>query len=231
MDVVGRRRLRLDLLAQLSHEDAQGGKVAALRAAPDLAQDVAVCEHAPHVSREEAEQAVLDGREMQLVPCESHHARGIVDHQVAVLEGRLSGLVRRGHVGEVAFGGAQACQQLAHREGLGEVVVGAGIERPDLVGVPRACRHHDDGDARPRPDLADDVDPIHVGEAEVEQDHVGWVRDDGGDGRVAPGRRAVLIVVQLESRGDEASDGRIVLHYEHARLAPTHLWAPPRWEG
>src|SRR5678816_2254857 len=38
--------------------------------------------------------------------------------------------------------------ELVHAEGLGDVVVGAGIETADLVGLLRARRQHDDGHER-----------------------------------------------------------------------------------
>jgi len=64
-------------------------------------------------------------------------------------------------------------QQLAHHERLGHVVIGAGVERADLVaGVGPAGQHDDDRRLAAAAQLADDLDPFDIGEAEVEDDRV-----------------------------------------------------------
>ncbi len=58
-------------------------------------------------------------------------------------------------------------------ERLRHVVVGAGVERVDLLGGVGAARQHEDRHLRPRPHGADDVDALDLRHAEVEQDEVG----------------------------------------------------------
>jgi hypothetical protein len=73
---------------------------------------------------------------------------------------------------------AHAGEQLAHAEGLGQVVVGASVEGRDLVvlGAPR--RQHDDRDLRPPAQATDQVDAVAVGQAEVEEHQVRGVLGD-----------------------------------------------------
>src|SRR5438552_803767 len=62
----------------------------------------------------------------------------------------------------------QPGEQLVHPEGLGDVVVGAGVERLYFGELGVAGRQHDDGHARPGPEGAEDVDATHARQAEVE---------------------------------------------------------------
>ncbi len=63
-------------------------------------------------------------------------------------------------------------EELVHREGLGDVVVGAGIERGDLDRFRVARRQDDDRRRAPAPQGGRDGHAVHVGEPEVEDDDV-----------------------------------------------------------
>jgi hypothetical protein len=67
---------------------------------------------------------------------------------------------------------AEPGQELAHRERLGHVVVGAGIERADLVAGAGPAGQHDDRRPVPAAQLDDDLGATDVGQAEVEDDRV-----------------------------------------------------------
>ena len=71
---------------------------------------------------------------------------------------------------------AQPGEQLADAERLGNVVVGPGVERRDLVRLLAARREHDDRDRRPGAQPLDHLEPVEVGQAEVQDDHVGLAR-------------------------------------------------------
>jgi hypothetical protein len=62
-----------------------------------------------------------------------------------VHDGRTCSRLRGG----AANRGAQPGQQLVHAEGFGDVVVGAGVERRDLVTGVGTRRQHDDGRGAP----------------------------------------------------------------------------------
>ncbi len=69
-----------------------------------------------------------------------------------------------------------ASVQLIDAERLGDVVVGAAFERLDLLALVVATGQDQDGGRRLSPDSADDLDAVHVGQAEIEQDDVGTPR-------------------------------------------------------
>ena len=94
-----------------------------------------------------------------------------VDGEVGGDDHRLL-LGRRG----AAQRGAQPGEQLVHAERLGHVVVGAGVERGDLVRLRLAHRQHDDrapGSSPRRPWITST--PSMPGQPEVEDDDVGMV--------------------------------------------------------
>ncbi len=64
-------------------------------------------------------------------------------------------------------------QQLFGTERLGDVVVGAEVERLHLVGLVAARREHDDRHLRGPPDAPADLGAFEIGQAEVEHDEIG----------------------------------------------------------
>ena len=76
----------------------------------------------------------------------------------------------------VAQGGTYSRQQFARAERLGDVVIGARIERLDLGALLRARRQHDDRHRRPFADAPDDSHPVEIRQPQVEDHEVGLVR-------------------------------------------------------
>jgi hypothetical protein len=69
-----------------------------------------------------------------------------------------------GRAGGAAEDGAETGDQLADAEGLGDVVVGAGVEAADLVDLLGAGGQHDDGhQAIEAAQLLADLEPVGVG--------------------------------------------------------------------
>ena len=194
-----------------------------------------------HVARQQAQQAVLDGREVNLRAVERDDARGVVDDKSPVAkhrrrgrggcrEGRGAGGAgsdcvrrRRGRGssgaggrrdGKVALRGANAREKLTNREGLAHVVVGAGVQRADLVRVLAARADHDDGHDGPRADGADDLDAVDVGKPQVKQDDVRRGRCGERDSLATRGRALVRVAVRVERGRDEGADLRVVLDHE-----------------
>ena len=114
-----------------------------------------------------------------------------------------------------ADGGAQPGQQLVHAEGLGDVVVGARVERLDLLvgGVPG--RQHQDRHPGPAAQPLDHLDAVHVGQAQVEDDHVGVAGGGELEGGGAVGGRVDLVLACLEVDHEGAHDLRLVVDHQH----------------
>ena len=108
-------------------------------------------------------------------------------------------------------------QQLADAERLRQVIVGAGVERRDLVVFLGTCRQHQNRDRRPAAQIADHVDAFAIGQAEIEHDQVwppfaGAQQSGGPVGGLIDGAAFVL-----QRAANEATDRRLVLDDENTR--------------
>jgi hypothetical protein len=71
--------------------------------------------------------------------------------------------------------GTDPREQLLDPEGLGDVVVGTQVQGLDLVVGLLASRQNDDRYGRGRPDPAQHLRSVDVGQPEVEDDHIGRI--------------------------------------------------------
>ena len=124
--------------------------------------------------------------------------------------------VAPGVAGGAAHLGAHAGQQLLHVEGLGDVVVGAGVHAGHLVAPAVAGGEDDDRHlALGAPPLLQHADAVHLGQAGVEDDDVvglgvaeeeALLAVEGGiDGVAGVGERrdelAVEVAIVLDNQG------------------------------
>ena len=72
-----------------------------------------------------------------------------------------------GRMGQAPQSGANARKQLRRAEGLGDVIVGAGIQSIDFVFFGVADGQHDDGDLGRRANQPARFDPAHAGHVHV----------------------------------------------------------------
>ena len=220
-----RIRRRVQLFPEHRHIDAQRGRVVVPASAPDIAGDIVVSEHFPGILRQQAQQPVLNGRELQFFAVERGISRGIVYRQLSV---RVYRAVRRGAPGhhvQPPHRRPQAGQQLLHRERLGKIIVRAGVERLDLVRVVASGADDDDGHVGPASDPADDVDPVHVRQAEIQEDDVRVVRGRHHDRLGTVCRRQAAVIMCFQRGDDQIPDRDVVLYHQDCRFI--HRSAPP----
>ena len=129
--------------------------------------------HLACVPDQRRQQAIFVGREMHFVASAHDAPRRQVDlHVTETKHGVGRSLVAR----RTTQRDADARQELADAEGLGQVVVGARVERLDLFLLVAACGQDDD---RPRIPLAQPCRHFHavdVGQAQIEDDQIGLSR-------------------------------------------------------
>ena len=137
----------------------------------------------PACSARAQEQRELVARQRPDLAVEAHLARAAVDLQPA--EAQQVGL---GRTWPTPQDGSQAGKQLARLEGLGQIVVGPQLETDDAVHGVSARGQHQDRHVAARADLAAHIEPVHVGQHQVEDDRVeGVARLQGEPGRAGPG--------------------------------------------
>ena len=137
-----------------------------------------------------------------------------VDEQVAVADDPAAD-----RVGQVAVGAAQErldpAHQLAQAERLGQVVVGAELEPDDLVDLVVAGGQDEDRHlGAGRPEAAEDLEAVHPGQADVEDDEVGRLARRDLEAFLAGTRDGDLVALLLEGVLDPASDGVLVFDDE-----------------
>jgi signal transduction histidine kinase len=117
-------------------------------------------------------------------------------------------------------------EQLGQPEGLGHVVVGAGVERLDRVQLVTPPGQDEDLDIRRLgADEATDVDAVTVRQAEVEDDELGLVLEHGELDIGHAADRADVVTVASQSRRERLGDALVVLDDED----PAHrsgVWQP-----
>jgi hypothetical protein len=117
-----------------------------------------VREHAVGVAGQQQQQVELLGREVGFCAAHAHRPRGGIDIQVADGDLFLRGLF----AGGLTQVGAYAGEELGHREGLGDVVVGALVERGHLHRLLPAHGEDDDGCFGEPADGAGQFEAVHL---------------------------------------------------------------------
>ena len=118
--------------------------------------------------------------------------------------------------------GSDAGDEFLHSERLGDVVVGAELQRLDdarLVGS--AGKDDDRRLAAGGAPAAQEVVAGDVRQAEIEQDEVG-VAGDGGFGGAAVGRLDDLVALRAEAGAQQPADRRLVVDDEDADRGGAH---------
>ncbi len=173
-------------------------------------------EDPPGVREQQLEQLELLQRQVdQLAPHQNLVTLGIEAH-VAHDEGLASYLVV-GHGGPPQHR-AHAGDQLAQTVGLGDVVVGTHLEAHHGVDLAALGRDHDDRHPALGPQLAADVDAVHLGQHHVQQHEVGagGVEDVQSLGAVARHLDEEALALQTDDEGFD--EGLLVLDDEDGGL-------------
>ena len=170
---------------------------------------------------------ILVLRKVRVLTRDEDPVLGVVDCEVARLEnaGIRHSLASDGR-SRVADGRADPCQQLTGSKRLCEIIIRARIQRLDLVSFMRPGGDDHDRHLRPAPDLAQNLHPVHVRKAQIENDHIRTVRGDHALSHRARAGEQDVIIVRREHRLHEVADGLLVFNYQNF-LSDFHLYAPP----
>ncbi len=196
-------------LAQAADVHVHGALLDIDVAAPDLIQQLAAGVGAFLVGHEELQQPVLGGAHLGGGAVDGHPVADRIEDQAVDLQ-RTVAL----HVAGATQHGFQARHQFARREGLGDVVVGAGFQPLDLVVLVALGREHDDGDGVGQLvalEAAGQFQAGGAGQHPVEQDEIGLAIDDQGVGVLAVVRLQAFIARHFQGHGDHLANGRLIV--------------------
>src|SRR5215472_832423 len=204
-----------DLPPQLRHVDVQVVRLLGVRASPHLSEELLAREELACVAGQRREQSILDGREVHLLSLDQDPSLAEVHLKLTGLEhGLVLGALRPLSSTE---GGPDAREELADAEGLAEVVVRAGVESSNLGGLLLARGDDYERHARPGAQPPDDLQTIHVRQAEIEDDQIGLTRL--GSLKTFLTSRRFDEAVSLSKKRDpkKTPDLRLVLDHEDHR--------------
>ena len=184
--------------------------------APDGIQQLFAAEDTTRVLHQVVEQAEFGGAEVDFLTRAADAVGDAVDDNVAVVEAVV------GQAGpDAAQDGADAGDQLGHREGLGHIVVGTGVEAADTVAFLAARRQHDDrhvaglGLAANAPA---DLDSREFGQHPVQQHQIRQTFLDLEHALLAIGGDHDAVAFLLEVVGQQGRQGVLVFHNQNIGL-------------
>jgi len=128
-DVVGPRRLRLDLPPQVADVDVDDPRLDWILVAPDRVEDLLAAENLARIAGQERQQVELSVGQLDFLPASIDAALVDVDEQVAKLQ-TIARRLRRLH-SRAAKMGRDPRRQLAKAERLDDIVVGPDLERDE----------------------------------------------------------------------------------------------------
>src|SRR3954471_18929570 len=179
----------LELAAQVGDEHLDRVRLRERVVAPDLVEQALARDDDPLVAHEVLEQLELALGQLDLALAAAHLVGVGVELEVAGHQ--RGGAARR----PAAQQRAHPRQQLLALEGLDEVVVGAGVQALDARLERVAGGEHEDRDVAVGAQAPGDVDAVHAGQAEVEEDEVGYVGARVGERLLAVGDEADLVAL------------------------------------
>src|SRR3954453_204669 len=207
----------LDLLAQAPDVNRHRSGVECCLVAPDAAHQLISREDALRIPRKKGEKVELLRSHPELAAAFAHFSRGGIDLDVAEGVARRTAVRRRG----TPQHRPHPCGELAGRERLRHVVVGAEIEPDDPVRLLPPRRQQDHGKRRAASNPAAELEAVDSREHHVQHDQV--------YGLLLQHRSRRRAVVGLERRmpfplqvaHDHFADDRLVVDYEdggHRRI-------------
>ena len=210
--------------------DVHGARFDESVAAPHDVEQLLPSEHPPGGAGQGREELELLGRELDRPALHPHLEAMAIDLQITDLE---AGLLLLG-VGlpPAPEDRADPGDQLARREGLGHIVVGAHFEAEDLVPLLDASAHHDHGDRGQLGVLLDapaDLPAVELRDHDVEQHHVGAVLPGEPERLVPIAGQDDVVAFLREVVADQLGHILLVLHEKHlAETLAARLACPRR---
>ena len=147
----------------------------------------------------------------------------VINRQLAHCIGSLLGdLTVAGGGAGMADGCPHPRKQLIRAERLGQVIVSSQIQSGNLILLMRTGGDYDHRHGRPAADLTQDVQTVHIRQAQIQNHQIGAVRGDHRHGLGTAAGPHGVIAVGCENGGDEVGNAFLVLNDQNF-LADIHM--------
>ena len=206
----------LDLEPQPSDVGIDEAAVAEVLVAPHPLQQLIARQHGPSVLGELAHQPELGLGQAQLDIVLQHDTLLVTNLDVAELRGSSAGSGYLVELDTTELSPDPRCQFFGN-DGLGDVVVGAGLQPDDEVVGVGLGRYDDDRHDALGPHQPAHVEAGHVGKAQVEQHEVRLTLGEGVETGLSIGGFTHFVPLVLQRQTQREAD-RIVIFYEQQRL-------------
>jgi hypothetical protein len=193
---------------------------------PGPLQQLAAAEHDPRPLRQRLQQVELQAGQRHRVAAAANLAGGHIHAQIPEAAHRRR--LGPGGAGSTAHG-PDPGHQLPRGKRLGDIVVGAGGQADDLVGLLGPGGQHDDVGVAEGSDPPAGLDAVHAGEHQVQHDDLGILLAGELDGPLAILTAADLEPLAFQITGDQPGQRRLVLDHQRTRLRGGRLPAPRVW--
>ena len=171
-------------------------------------------QHFPGMGHQQPQQVILARRQLHILFAHRDQAAHQIDRQIAAAEDRLLAV----RLQAVAQRGANAGRQFLHAERLGDIIIGAQIERRHLAGLVVAAGKNDDGHGRAAiAQGAHDRQPIHSRQPQIEHDQVHRIAFKEIQRRLAAIGLLDAIGLRRQGGAQETPDRRFVVHDQDAQ--------------
>ena len=161
---------------------------------------------------EQRENAVFALGEMDILPADTHAPPHAVHLQIAAaVHARAPDLAARGGA-DVTERGSDARKKLAGAEGLRKIIVRAHIKRHDLVAFTSAGGNDDHRERGPLAESRENVDAVHIRQAEIEQHEIRTVRADERYRLPSHTRADGVKAVGVKNRNKKRGNGLVILN-------------------
>jgi hypothetical protein len=192
--------------------------VSEVAAFPDPFEEGPAAEHPAGGGGQLAEQPELGEREVDLLAAAADHAGADVEDERAAFGvenegGLLGGRATGGRHGDAGAASqrSQPRTDLLDLKRFRDVVVRTRLEcGNDVVGVGLGAEH-DDRRLAVRPHLADEREPVHATEHEIDEHEVGWVALDDLEGGLRAGRLGDVVALVLHGEAQGGPNAVVVL--------------------
>ena len=155
---------------------------------------------------------------MNFLPVHPDDAGRVVDFKRAVREDGFRAWGLPGEKIQPSLRHTDPGKKLLYGKGLGQIIIRAGVERLYLVRILRPGADDDNRHVRPRPDLPDHIDPVHIGKPEVQQNNIRVLGSRLHYGFFSVVRRQVAVSAGLQRGGDQVTDRPVVLDSQYFDL-------------
>src|SRR6266516_7940481 len=222
-----------ELAAELRDVHVDGPGSAGVGHPPDPIEQLVTADHYARILEQGREQVEFLRRQLDRLAVDRNLARVPVQNDV----------VQREHLFRAApVGAPQDClhagDELARRERLRQVIVGAELEPGDSVGLLVARGEHEDWHVRASPHQPGDVEPVDAGQADVEDDDPDLVPAELGQRLFSRPDPDDAPAAALEITASHRADRMLVLdEQDRALLAPArdglgvHLPVAKTWSA